>query len=156
MKPLKKHLNLHRIGATFVIAEPCEVNIASREDEKNIPISPASNPTQILNQGDKIRLSQGDSSTTGIRVKIGEEYLWVEKDELEKIQVKEYYEMSDEEIKEIAKQIAKTSSSTNEVRRRFVNELGYPFDKNGIHIYMPCKGSCNVNFYSPKGGVLMV
>ncbi len=156
MKPLNEYLNLHRIGATFIVAENLEINITSREDAENIPISPASNPTQILNPGDKIKLSQGDGSTTGIRVKIGEEYLWVEKDELKKIQVKEYQELSDEEIKYIVKQITRSSNSEDEVRQKIIDELEYPFSKEGINVHRLSKTMCSVMLWSSKGEGLMV
>ncbi len=156
MKPLNKYLEMHQTGVAHIVAESCMVIIASQGDANDFPVSPALNPTRTLNPGDKVELCKNYTTTTGIRIKIKEEYIWIEIDELKKIKVKGYEELSDEEIKYIVKQITRSSNSEDEVRQKIMDELDYPFSKEGIAVHRLSRAMCSVMLWSSKGEGLMV
>lgn len=156
MDSLIKDLNNHQTGIIRIIAENCEIIVVSREDSNHILISPGINSTQILNKGDVVELPNSDILTTGIRIKTKEEYFWIEIEELKKIRIKEYEELSDEEIKYIVKQITRSSNSEDDVRQKIMDELDYPFSKKGIAIHRLSRIMCSVMLWSPRGKGLMI
>lgn len=151
MKSLKKYLDMHQTSIPHIVAEQCTVIIASQENKEHMPVSPASNPTRSINLGDIVELCENSVLTTGIRTKIGNEYVWIEIDELEKIKVKEYFEMSDDEIKQALSRIANPLLSANEIRQRIVDELDYPFSAENIRIWRQPGIDCEITICSPRG-----
>lgn len=49
---------------------------------------------------------------------------------------KEYYDNSEKEIKEKLVKIVKKSSNEEEIRRKIIEELNYPYGRGAIAIYL--------------------
>lgn len=151
MKSLKEYFDKRQKGVPHIVAEQCTVIIASQENEEHMPVSPALKPTRALSPGDIVELCENSVLTPGIRTKIGNEYAWIEIDELEKISVKEYRDMSDNEIKRALRRISRPSQSEDEMRQRIIDELGYPYSKEGIRILKQSNIDCTISVCSPRG-----
>lgn len=145
------HLTKHKTNLSFIVAKQCTIILASQEGKNGIAESPALNPTRDLNIGDKVELCQSNTESSGIKVKLPNEYAWIDRNEVSKIEVKEYRDMTDSEIKISVKRISNSSNTVNEVRQRIVNELGYPYSKEGITVHMVSQIGYSVSVWSSKG-----
>lgn len=68
----------------------------------------------------------------------------------------DYKKMSPLDIKKAVRKIAETSNSPDEIRKRMVEELGYPYSPENIAVDLKPKIGCAVQFRGPSGEALSI